>query len=75
MSKKNFKINELISTLSEIDKISIPKFPITGNYLIDNGIKNGKRIGQAIKEIQKKWAENDFNLNDYDLTKIIKKFK
>ena len=40
MSKKNFKINELISTLSEIDKISIPKFPITGNYLIDNGIKN-----------------------------------
>ena len=66
---------EVDALVSEIDKISIPKFPITGNYLIDNGIKNGKRIGQAIKEIQKKWAENDFNLNDYDLTKIIKKFK
>ena len=60
---------------SKIDNISVPKFPITGNYLLDKGIKSGKRMGQAIKEIQKKWIEDNFSLNDDELTKIIKKFK
>jgi hypothetical protein len=32
-------------------------------------------MGQAIKEIQKKWVENNFSLDDDELTRIIKKFK
>ncbi len=75
IAKRNFNLKDLVSMFSKIDNISVPKFPITGNYLLDKGIKSGKRMGQAIKEIQKKWVEDNFSLNDDELTKIIKKFK
>ena len=42
--KKNFKPNELIKNLSIIEDVSIPKFPITGEYLLDKGLKSGKKI-------------------------------
>ena len=60
---------------SRIDNMSIPKFPITGNYLLDRGVKSGKRMGQAIKKIEKKWIDNNFNLNTEELNNLIKEFK
>ena len=59
----------------KIDQISVPKFPITGDYLLEKGIKSGKKMGQAISEIKNKWVENNFNLDDKQLAKTIKKFK
>ena len=73
--KKNPKNDELIKNLSKIENISIPKFPITGEYLLNKGIKSGKKMGDAIKEIKSKWLENNFNLDDEQLAKTIKKFK
>ena len=32
-------------------------------------------MGEAIKEIEDKWLENNFNLDDDQLSKTIKKFK
>ena len=73
--KKNFKPNEFIKNLSKIDDFSIPKFPITGEYLLNKGLKSGKKMGEAIQEIKDKWLENNFNLDDDQLSKTIKKFK
>ena len=73
--KKNFKPNEFIKNLSKIDDVSIPKFPITGEYLLNKGLKSGKKMGEAIQEIKDKWLENNFNLDDDQLSKTIKKFK
>ena len=73
--KKNQKSDELIKNISKIENISIPEFPITGEYLLDKGIKSGKKMGYAIKEIKNKWLENNFNLDDEQLSKTIKKFK
>ena len=73
--KQNQKNDELIKNISKIENISIPEFPITGEYLLDKGIKSGKKMGHAIKEIKKKWLENNFNLDDEQLSKTIKKFK
>jgi len=75
MEKKFFNSKDLVSMFSKIDNMSIPQFPITGNYLLGKGIKGGKGMGQAIREIKKKWVENNFSLNDDELSKIIKKFK
>ncbi len=75
IAKKNFNPKDLLSMFLKIDNMSIPKFPFTGNYLLDKGIKGGKGMGQAIEEIKKKWVDNNFSLNDDDLSKIIKKFK
>ena len=73
--KKNFKPIEFIKNLSKIDDVSIPKFPITGEYLLNKGLKSGKKMGEAIQEIKDKWLENNFNLDDDQLSKTIKKFK
>ena len=73
--KKNQKNDELIKNISNIENTSIPEFPITGEYLLDKGIKSGKKMGYAIKEIKNKWLENNFNLDDEQLSKTIKKFK
>ena len=73
--KKNPKNDELIENISKIENISVPEFPITGEYLLDKGIKSGKKMGYAIREIKNKWLENNFNLDDEQLSKTIKKFK
>ena len=73
--KQNQKNDELVKNISKIENTSIPEFPITGEYLLDKGIKSGKKMGHAIKEIKNKWLENNFNLDDEQLSKTIKKFK
>mgnify|MGYP001464861468 CR=1 FL=1 len=60
-------------TQSQIKNISIPKFPVTGNYLLSKGIKNGKKIGLLLKQIEKKWIDNNFSLNDKEITSLLKK--
>tara|TARA_Y100000817_G_scaffold314454_1_gene313350 strand:- start:7814 stop:9058 length:1245 start_codon:yes stop_codon:yes gene_type:complete len=56
-----------------VDEISIPKFPINGNYLLNHGIKSGKKIGELIKKFENQWIENDFNLDDEEIKTLIKK--
>ena len=58
-----------MSMFSKIDDMYIPKFPITGKYLLEKGIKSGKKMGMAIKEIEKKWIDNNFSLNNDELNK------
>ena len=71
-SKKNYQ--ELDDILNKIHSTNIPIFPITGNYLIEQGIKSGKRIGEVLKKIEKKWVENDFKLKEEDLKNLINKY-
>ena len=62
-----------ISFFQVIDKISVPKFPFDGKFLIKKGVQEGKKIGVILKEGEKMWAQNNFNLSTEDLNKIIKK--
>ena len=71
----NFVNDELLKNMSQIERISIPEFPITGEYLLEKGIKSGRKMGEAIEEIKNKWLENNFNLDNEQLAKTIKKFK
>ena len=56
-----------------IEKISIPKFPFDGKFLLKKGILEGKKIGLILKEAEKNWALNNFNLSSKDFDIIIKK--
>ncbi len=56
-----------------VDETSIPEFPIDGNYLLNHGIKSGKKIGELIKKFENQWIENDFNLDDEEIKTLIKK--
>jgi len=74
MTLSKFNLLELKNLILKTESISLPRFPITGKYLLEKGLRSGKKIGQVIKEIEKKWIENDFNLNDEELKSLLKKY-
>ena len=71
-NKKNY--NNYNKILGDLKKISIPVFPYDGKFLINKGFSEGKKIGQVMKEIEKKWIENEFKLNDEQIDNLIKKY-
>ena len=56
-----------------IEKISVPKFPYDGKFLLKKGIQEGKKVGTILKEAEQTWIQNNFNLSSEDLATIIKK--
>ena len=72
LDKKKITSKE-VSFFQVIEKILIPKLPFDGKFLIKKGIKEGKKIGKILKEAEKFWIENNFNLSSEDFETIIKK--
>ena len=60
--------------LIKIEFTNIPEFPITGKHLLEQGLQSGRKVGEILKKIEKKWIENDFNLEDEELKNLIKKY-
>jgi len=73
--EKNFSINLLRDISSNVDKIKIPNFPFNGKYVKDQGLDNGKKIGFALKELEKEWIKNNFNLKKQEAISIVNKVK
>ena len=65
------KYNEYLNYKNLIDKINVPKFPYDGNYLIKKGVEEGKAIGRTLKKIKHHWLENNFEIREEELEKII----
>ena len=74
-AEKNFSFFLLRKIFNDIDNMKIPDFPYNGKYVIDQGLENGKKIGVALKELEKKWIENNFNLKSQDADFILDKIK
>ena len=72
LDKKKITSKE-INFFQVVEKILIPKFPFDGNFLIKKGIQEGKKIGKILKEAERFWVQNDFNLSSEDIETIIKK--
>ncbi len=71
-NKKKFSLqnNEI---LSKINNVLVPKFPVTGNDLLKKGVQRGNKIGDTLKKIERKWIENNFQINDEEINFLIKK--
>ena len=54
------KLSDLKSLISKINSVKLPKYPVSGDDLLKKGMKSGKRIGLAIKAVEKKWVDNNF---------------
>ena len=74
ISKKNNN-SRIESIFEEINNTNIPKFPLTGNDLINKGIKEGKKVGEILDRIEKKWIENDFKIKEEEIKILIQKNK
>ena len=62
-----------IAFLKNIKKITVPKFPFDGKFLIKKGIQEGKKIGIILKEAEQVWLQNNFNLSSKEFEVVIKK--
>lgn len=55
-------------------KWEMPKFPISGATLKENGIESGKMMGFVLNELKQIWADSDFTLTQEELVNHIPKF-
>jgi poly(A) polymerase len=74
-SEKKFSLHFLRKIIKDIDKFKMPNFPFNGQYVMDQGLVDGKKIGFALKELEKQWVENDFYLKSKVAISIIEKVK
>ena len=70
-NNKDVKFKDYLISLRNIQKLSIPKFPIDGKYLKNKGMKEGLIIGKVLKLIEVEWINNDFKISDEKILKII----
>ncbi len=67
--KQSKKLSELKTYFEKLDK---PEFPIKAQLLInDYGLKEGRELGQKLKNLEMKWIENNFNLSKKDIEKVL----
>ena len=67
--KQSKKLSELKTYFEKLDK---PEFPIKAQLLInDYGLKEGRDLGQKLKNLEMKWIENNFNLSKKDMEKVL----
>ena len=67
--KQSKKLSELKTYFEKLNK---PEFPIKAQLLInDYGLKEGRELGQKLKNLEIKWIENNFNLSKKDMEKVL----
>ncbi len=71
-SNKKIKLKNYLEILDNIKKTNIPKFSFDGNYLKEKGMKEGALIGKTLKRIEREWLNNNFEVSDKKVLKIIK---
>ena len=71
---KNKKIdNKIIKIKKFFNNQSAHKFSIKAKDLMEKfNMKEGKELGQKLKEIETFWIDNSFKITDKQLEKIIK---
>jgi len=74
-AESKFSAKLFTKLIEDIKKINIPDFPFNGQYLINRGLHDGKKIGYALKELEKEWLQKDFNLKTEEVTSIVDKIK
>ena len=73
---KIFKLNKVDNKLIELIEIfetkQIPVMPLKANTLIEKyQIQEGKELGEKLKIIEEIWVNNDFNISEKEIQKIV----
>ncbi len=72
LQKKNLD-KKLIKLKNFFNNQEVPKLEIGAKTLIEKfNYKEGKELGNKLKEIEQFWVENSFKITDQELNKIIK---
>lgn len=55
----------------ELSQWEIPKFPLTGDMLKENGCPHGIKTGIVMQELKVRWYESNFKLNSKELLEFL----
>ena len=58
-----------------VDFCKIPKFPISGDYLKEQGFETGRALGKKLKMLEEKWIKNNFAIDKKIIQKSFSKSK
>ena len=67
LSINKFKNFDAIQLVKYIQKSEIPKFPISGNYLKEQGYEDGEMLGLKLRKLEEKWINNNFIIDKEDI--------
>ena len=67
-----FTVKGFTEALKNILQTKAYSLPFDGNYLIQNGMKEGSVLGKVLKEIEKEWINNNFEISKNRVKEIIK---
>jgi len=74
------KLNNSVSSYKHIEALlhyvnicKIPKFPVSGDYLKEQGYKAGEALGKKLKSLEEKWIDNNFVINNKMIEKSLGK--
>ncbi len=61
--KKEININTFKKYRLFIQKLKVPRFPISGNFLIKKGFKQGIKLGKKLDSLRNNWIKDNFKFN------------
>ncbi len=61
--KKEININTFKKYKLFIQKSKVPRFPISGNFLIKKGFKQGIKLGKKLDSLRNNWIKDNFKFN------------
>ena len=76
----NFSINSKVRVddcseiIKRVLKASIPKFHIDGEYLKQNGMEEGEKLGKVLNILEEEWLSNDFKISKEKVKDLIKSY-
>ena len=71
LDNKNLKLKDYLLILNSIENTTLPKFPFDGDYLKSKGFLEGKIVGKTLKLLEDEWLNNNFEISEKQILKII----
>ena len=70
---KEIDVNTVEKRISFLDKLRLPVFPITADYLkLKYNFSESRELGFALKKLEQSWIDNDFILDKNEIKNILK---
>ena len=70
---KEIDVNAVEKRIFFLDKLRLPVFPITADYLkLKYNFSESKELGFALKKLEQSWIDNDFIIDKNDIKTILK---
>ncbi len=70
---KEIDVNIVEKRISFLDKLRLPVFPITADYLkLKYNFSESKELGLALKKLEQFWIDNDFIIDKNEIKNILK---